>query len=225
MPTVNELGGLVANATGLSASTSSSEYTLILSALNRAVRRVIADTGCLKATPGSISGDASTVDVSLATLTNLQSMDSVHVLSSGVYSPLYQAPVSEVINARTASRASMYAYEGSSLLLDGPVGVGNSLYVRYTPTHTALATGGAESTVTATGVPVLFQEDLLVELAVTFILEGFESDEQRAAYHRNLANEALSRFKKFLVDRGGDELPNSRHGAPHFHTPSPLEIR
>lgn len=227
MPTVNELRSQIADETGLD---TTANTAVLDRALNRALRRIVAETDCLKGTPTAIAGDGSTVDVSLATLTNISSIDSVYIRSgassSYVYTPLFHAPVSAVQEARTQSVAGQYAWEGgSTIMLDGPVGSADSLFIRWTPAPTALAAGGAESTITANGIPVLFHEDLLAGLAMVQILEGYEGDEQRAAYYRALAMDSLQRFKHHLLDRGGDEMPNSRAGASHFHTPSPLDIR
>ncbi len=222
MPTVNELRSQIADETGLS---TTADTSVIDRALNRALRRICAETDCLKAT-GTIAGDGSSVSVSLSSLTGLSSIDSVFVLnSSGVYSSLPLVSHDAVLGARPASSASMYAYEGGSLLLDGPVASTDSLYVRYVKAPTALAAGGAESTITANGIDVLFHEDLLANLAVVQILEGYEGDEQRAAYYRGLAAEAMLLFKNYLTSRAGNEFPNSRYGAPHFHSPEPLRIR
>lgn len=226
MPTVNDLRSQIADETGLS---TTADTAALDRALNRALRRIVGETDCLKGTPTAITGDGTSVDVSLATLTGLRAIDSVYLRtgssSSYTYTPLPHAPVSEVMSGRTASAASMYAWEGDSLLLDGPVGTSDALYLRWSKNVTALAAGGSEASITANGIPVEFHEDLLAGYAMVHILEGYEGDEQRAAYYRQLATEAMARFKQYLIHRGGDELPNSRHGASHFHTPSPLEIR
>jgi hypothetical protein len=226
MPTVNELRSQIADETGLS---TSADTAVLDRALNRAMRRIVSETDCLKGTPAAIAGDGSTVDVSLSTLTGLRSLESVYLRSgasgSYAYSPLGQAPIHAVIGARTRAGASMYAWEGDTLLLDGPAGTSEHIYIRWSMNPTALAAGGAESTVTANGLPIEFHEDLLAGLAMTHILEGYEGNEQRAAYYRQLAVEAMARFKRYLVDRGGDEMPNDRHGASHFHTADPLRSR
>lgn len=211
----------VANETGLSAT---SDLTVIVSALNRALRRILSQTYCYR-TSGSITG-AGSADVSLATLTGLLKIQSVQrVDSSGYYGDLHHASVEEVLNSRPQSVPTMYAYDGGTLYLDGTLATNESVFVRFVKGATALANGGAESTITVQGIPAEFHEDLLATLAVALLMEGYEGDEQRAAYYRSLATDTLERFKVFLRERRGDNGMNSRAGASHFHTPNPLELR
>jgi hypothetical protein len=221
MPAVNDLRSQIADETGLN---TTADTAALDRALNRAMRRIVSETDCLKGTPATLAGDATTLDVSLSSLTNLRAIDSVYLYDGSTYRPVTQSPTSNVMMARTSPGVNQYAWEGGALLLDGPVGTANSLYIRWSAAPTALAAGGAEDTVTANGIPVEFHEDLLATLAMVTILEGYEGDEQRAAYYRGLAEGTLRRFKQYLVDRGGDELPNARQGE-HFHTPSPLGLR
>jgi hypothetical protein len=220
MPTVSELITQVADETGLDAT---ADQATILRSLNRSYRRICQEAACLQGTPGSLAGDGSSVDISLSTLSNLLSVDAVYLLSGGVYTPLPRVTADTIMQARTSPEASMYAYDGGSLLVDGPVATTDSLYVRWTAAPSALTAVTTEAGIL--GVNFSFHEDLLAGLAMTHILEGEEGEEERAAYYRGLAMEAMVRFKRHLVDRGGDEMPNSRYGAAHFHTPPPLGSR
>jgi hypothetical protein len=225
MPSVTELISQVADETGLHPT---DDQSVILRALNRALRRIVSETGCVKVT-GTIAGDDASLAVSLASLTGLLKLDSVHLTDqSGRTGRLVRVTHPVVLDARPQSRASLYAFEGGSLLLDGPVGVGNSLLVRHTQLPPPLTTEWAddfEAVIVAAGIPVVFQEDLLGQLAMVHILEGYEGDEERAAYYRQLTGDAMRRFRRYLLERGGDEMPNARFDASHFHTPRPMGSR
>lgn len=223
MATVNELVAQVAAATSMSATTDAA--TIVL-ALNRSLRRISLEFETLKSTASVTPavGATSVTTVSIAA-TNPYQINSVYMVLNGVYTELIPVSMSELLERRPQARPTAYAWEGGTTLeLDGawPAG-GYTMTARYTGRVTAIAAGGAESTIS--GVDPMFHEDLLGALATCLILEELEGEEERAAYHRNLYRETAQVFRKFLFDRSGEGAPNGRAGAAHFHTQRPLGLR
>lgn len=222
MPTVAELAQTIADDSGL-------DYTLdqavILRALNRAQRSICSRIPSLTGTANTTTAGDGVNDFFPATtyerIHNVLVCDSANY-ATGPFVELIHANPGDIAMSKPSNPPTHYQMFGPQLRLNGPVPVGQSLVVYYDPYPTTLTIATTEA---AINIPVSFHEDALMALALAYILEGYEGDEQRASYYRNLATEAIQRLIAWSVRRGGVEAPNARFGAAHFETPSPLEIR
>lgn len=222
MPTVAELAQTIADDSGL-------DYTLdqavILRALNRAQRSICSRIPMLTSTTNSTTaGDGTTDFFSIASYERIHNVllcDSAN-FATGPFVEIVQGNPGDIALGRPASPPTHFYLYGQQLRLNGPIPVGQSMVINYDPAPVTLTIATASADI---NVPVAFHEDALMTLALAYILEGYEGDEQRASYYRQLANDAIQRLIAWAVRRGGVEAPNARFGAAHFETPDPLEIR
>jgi hypothetical protein len=220
MPTVTQLISQIADETGLS---STVQEAVILRALNRALRRIHAEHVAIGAEPYVTTYvPAATRVYSLSpTLSRIRVFLLVDSSTGNAVREIMPLSYADV-KSLAASQLEHYAVRGNNIFFDGPVTDGLEGKLFYDAVPAPLNAGTAEAGIE---VPVLFHEDLLAVIAMTYILEGYEGDEERAAYYRQLAGEAMHRYKAYMRTRTGPNMPNWRHGAPHFHTPRPLGSR
>lgn len=206
MPSVDELIEQVCRETGLDDTSGTEERALALSSLNRARRRLLAELDQKVETAQSFEVTPVAVDVSLSanapTLLRVNRVARVSDDREVLLDHLSPDRLRE-LRAETAEGVpSAYAVEGDMLLLDG-FDSSTVLRVGYTGTATAMAEGGAEASI---DIMPIYHEDLLATLAVVYVLEGYEGEEERAATFRRNAQDALFLYKKEMVRRGGERL-------------------
>ena len=224
MPTVNDLISQIADESGLDATL---DQSAIVRALNRAQRSICSRVPMLTVTTNSTTAGDGTTDF----FSTGSSIERIHAVllcangnhATGPFTELVQGNPGDIaLGKQTTPPTHYWMYGSSQFRTNGPVPVGQSLVVHYDPVPAALVAGGTEASIS---IPIAFHEDALAQVALTYILEGYEGDEQRAAYFRGLSSEAFERLKRWAFERGGVEAPNARFGAQHFHTPDPLRVR
>jgi hypothetical protein len=223
MATPSELVALVCRETGLDDTVSSDERAIALSSVNRAYRR-IAGIEVKQVVPSS-ADVAAALDIDLsAAVPSLVTLDSVYRVDGSRTLPLDRTSPERLLEMRGGSGTpTAYAVNGRTLMLnavedDAP----GTLRLRFTARPGALSESDNETAIA--GIDPVYHEDLLGTLAVAYVLEGYEGEEERAAYFRNQAQETLRLFKLDQVRRGG--VYNPRGDDPtRFDTPGVRRAR
>lgn len=236
---VDDLTQGVCEDAGVSTATSSADFVKALACVNRAFRKIAGDTKCIKELlVVTLDGDLSyklspnatdypsANDLSDDFSSRFLSLDTVGIGTTGssVSAPdflLDRKPARDVI-ARQKQNAtgtpSVYSCEGGILLLDGCPASGYDLYL-YASLNAPTLT---ESSVSADilGIDESYHEEVLGRLATCILLEGWEGEEERAAYHRRLFNDDYAEFKRHLFREGGKLSQDYR--LQDFRTPANL---
>ncbi len=234
---VSDLIAMVGAETSLNVDSGNAEWTQVLSALNRSYRKIARDFQCVKSRITITNTDAPTVLIAdhvpsgYAGSDNAWSILGVDFVGVSDLTESYpdafleRRQFQQVLAAQSGadSKPKVYALQNGILTFDASPSAGCSIHIWAFVNPTALADGGGEALIE--GIPPSFHEDLLGTLATAYLLEGYEGQEQRAAYYRNLFKETAEDFRQYLRREGGQEMPNSRPGAPHFHSRNPLNIR
>jgi hypothetical protein len=210
MPTVNQLIEMVARETGLDDGSGSQDRSDILSAINRAYRRVCAEASRL--VPGSADYTAA-LDTALSSIgSTLVTVDGVWREYGDRYIPLDRVSPERLMELRNdgGGTPTSYCVLHGTLMLDAIEAEDTStIHVRFSGRPTALVDGGSEASIA--GIDPIYHEDLLGTLAVCYVLEGAEGEEQRAAYFRGLVFDprdgTLPLFKRSLIREGGVVMP------------------
>lgn len=231
MPTVDELIEMVARETGLDDGSGSQERADIVTALSRAYRRVCAETSRLIPDTADISAALSTtfaaIDAGLVEIDSVWrvSDDGDRLIPLDRYAP---ERLREMQDTDGGGTPTAYAVEHGNLLLDTyeTTGTVSTIRVYFSARPAALVDGGTEASIA--GIDPIYHEDLVGTLAVCYVLEGAEGEEQRAAYFRGLVYDpqtgSMTLFKRSLVREGG--VNNVRGDDPtRYDTPAPRSAR
>lgn len=234
MATVTQLVDHVCRETGLDADSGSDDRIQALRCINRSVRRISIEVpqDFYTASEANLTPSASG-NVNLATgAPGMLRITEVYAYETGddARVPLDRITVEEMMELRGATAASgtptCYAADGRILYLDAFTST-TGVYIRYESDqlYTAqLAEGGAEASIP---VHPAWHEELVGTLACCYALEGYEGQEDRAAYYRQLVyeprNGTMTLYKREIVRNGGKHMP--RFGGPNWSTPAPSEAR
>jgi hypothetical protein len=234
---VSDLIAMVGAETSLNVDSGNAERIQVLSALNRSYRKIARDFQCVKGKLDIANSGAVTLKVSDHVPTSYPGTDAgndvlgvdfVGVSDTGDTYPdifLERRPIHQLLAAQSGAdgKPTVYAMQNGIIHLNSASSSGETIHVWAFLNPTALVDGSAETDIQ--GIPPSYHEDLLGTLATAYLLEGYEGQEQRASYYRNLYKESAEDFRQHLRREGGTEMPSTRPGAPHFHSRSPLNIR
>jgi len=242
---------LICSETGLDDNTGTEDRIKALACYNRAYRRIALETRCIKAFgrhplagfvelslndfasfgPSEVLSDASGAfgDRFLAAdfvwFANPQADDIWHPGGE----TLVRLPMDRLITARTTEISlqppTSYALESSRLHLDAaPNGTGtDQTYIVIYGSMGAPTLVEASLENAVVGINTMYHEDLICTLAACYVLEGYEGQEDRATYYRNLHANTLQMFKNDLIREGGIRPPND--GLDSWTTPNHLVQR
>lgn len=245
---VDESVDLICLDTGISATPASDDREKALACYNRAYRRIVLETRCIKAFGRHAL--ASLVELSLNDFASFGPGESLsdatatfsdrffgadHVWyaapeAADIWHPgretLKRLPLDKVIFNRSASISTQpptcYALQSHRLHLDSaPDSDGSYVVIYGSMAAPTLTEASVEDDVV--GISPMYHEDLICALAICYVLEGYEGQEERARYYRTLYRETMDLFKDDQIRQGGVRLPN--HGIDAWSTQGPSRQR
>lgn len=243
MSTAAELVQSITEDAGVDTTAGTADRVKALSCLNRAYREVIGQFRTIKAaatltltantdldlTLANWTGYTGSTDFTGSVSSRIAGLDAVGLdtsLSDTTTLPdslLERKPYTWVLKARGEASTGdprYYAFESGTLHLDRAASTTRLILFTYLSAPT-LTEASAESAID--GIDPGWQERLLLPLATAILLEGWEGEEERAAYFRRLAESARSDFAREVVRKGGNTLPG--WSVSDFRTPTPLTSR
>lgn len=208
MSTVTELVDQICRHTGIDSTTGTADRTEALRALNRAHRRVLIEAHSNRlSTTATIDEDASS-----ETLSGISVIHRAYRNEDGV--ELDSVTLGEIqrrlVDEPTEATAYYFDPLTQVLRIDAVAGSeGIVVLLDYSGRPSTLGEGGAESTIL---VDPMFHEDLLGEMGACYVLEGYEGQEERAAYYRGRNTETMQLYKEHVAFRSRSDRVPSDHG-------------
>ena len=214
---LSQLETAVANEFGLSVS---SEKTVIDSAINRAVQRVLEDTHCYVQRTDFSDFDGTHDDWDMSSSGMLEIVELYLTSVDEVRYALQRVSVPEIIEQRrlglpTGTPASIYAVTGMNLLMFWPTpSATDVLSVYHVPLPTALASGTDDPSSTSPtnfgGVPEVLHEAIFLYACST--LASYDDDQTSAQgqRYRDWYDKEITRYQKILRKRGGSRNARAR---------------
>jgi len=243
------LVSLICQEAGMDGSTGSTDRTVALSCLNRAMNQVAMETNGFadiarysttfrdsKLLPSpEDAGLASTADGDDSAFVNpvslLVSLDWIGVSSSTglteTDSTLKRVSPQRMLQLRppansSANTPSFYAMNWPLLMLDAVPPSGANLVMGFRRSPLVL-------TDSPSSVPqelhALFHQDLLAKLGTVLALEGFEGREGDAAYHRRVLGDVWSRYREWILRNAGIDYPDDGTRIAAWSTPGIASTR
>ena len=223
MSTVTEIIDQVCRHSGIDSATGTDDRNEAIRAVNRAYKRIFAE-----ARPNKLSQVITVLSATTSlTVTGIGSIVRVWRVEDGI--ELDAVSLAEIQRrlatqtSLTSGKATAYSYDPVTdlFIVDAySSSDGVQFGMVYTGSPAALVEGGDETTIL---IDPLFHEDLLGALGTCYILEGYEGQEERAAYYRSLVRETMQLYRESLWRNRGERVA-SDHGG-RWPTAAPASAR
>lgn len=228
MATVAELVQLVCDESGLDSAANSEDRLFALARLNAVYGRLVADLEFDDEVTIAASAAGADVDVSssLVEVSHLAWRD-----AADAQTVLTRVSSSDLFALRSASQGTVasgsevptaYTFSYPNVMLHPTPGAAGELVafgVVAAPTLVEGAPASAAQEATPSLIPVTFHESVLARGTLVRVLEGYEGQEERAAYHRRLLEGDDGRSGEMMKLREWRRRSGGRASARRAYSP------